>query len=189
MDIVLDNIRKTYGDNVVFDGFSARFPEGRLRCIMGPSGGGKTTLLRLVLGLERPDGGTISGVPEKKAAVFQEDRLCPGASAVENVLLVTGRRKAGEARELLAALGLGDSLDKPARELSGGMRRRAALARAMLADAELLALDEPFKGLDEESRRTAMEILRRYLPGRTTLFVTHDREEAESFDRNILFIP
>ena len=156
---------------------------------MGPSGGGKTTLLRKILGLETPDEGVISGVPERKAAVFQEDRLCPGVSPVENVLLVTGKEKEAEARSLLTELGLGDSLDLPCAELSGGMRRRAAIARALLAEGELLTLDEPFKGLDEQNRRAAAALVLRHRRGRTLLYVTHEREEAALLGGEILQIP
>lgn len=188
-DIVLKDIRKSFADKIVFDGFSAVFPAGEVSGLMGPSGGGKTTLLRLILGLEIPDGGTVSGVPERKAAVFQEDRLCPGVSPVENVLLVTGRSREAEARSLLTELGLGDSLDLPCVSLSGGMRRRAAIARALLADGELLTLDEPFKGLDEENRRIATGLVLRHRRGRTLLYVTHEREEAALLGGKVWHIP
>ena len=178
MDIVLENVSKSFGDKAVLRDFSARFPAGEVTCVMGPSGCGKTTLLRLLLGLERPDSGRIAGVPERKAAVFQEDRLCPGLSLLGNVLLPVDREKPAEARALLTRLGLDESLDVPARELSGGMRRRAALARALLYDAPLLTLDEPFTGLDEASRAAAAEAVREYARGKTVIFVTHIREEA-----------
>lgn len=96
-----------------------------------------------------------------------------------NVRLVTGRSvPEEEIRELLGRLGLEDSLDLPARELSGGMSRRAALCRALLASGELLILDEPFKGLDPETRERAAGLVREYARGRTLLFVTHDSREA-----------
>ena len=188
-DIVLKNITKSFGEKTVFRDFSAVFPGGGVSCLMGPSGGGKTTLLRMILGLETPDSGVITGVPERKAAVFQEDRLCPGVSPVENVLLVTGKEKEGEARSLLTELGLGDSLDLPCCELSGGMRRRAAIARALLAEGELLTLDEPFKGLDEQNRRAAAALVLRYRRGRTLLYVTHERGEAALLGGEVYQIP
>ena len=130
--ILITNLSKSYGETVVFRNFSARLPLGETIVITGVSGGGKTTLLRLILGLETPDGGKIAGVPARRAAVFQEDRLCPQLTALENVLLTAGRKKEREARDILARLGLGESLAVPAAELSGGMRRRVAILRALL---------------------------------------------------------
>lgn len=187
--ILITNLSKSYAETVVFRDFSARLPLGEASVITGVSGGGKTTLLRLVLGLETPDGGEITGVPERRAAVFQEDRLCPQLTALENVLLISGRKKEREARDLLARLGLGESLAVPAAELSGGMRRRCALARALCAEFDLLVLDEPFKGLDETNRRAAMDAVRALSGDKTVLLVTHDAAEAEFFGENRLSIP
>ena len=187
--ILIDHISKSYGETVVFRDFSARLPLGEASVITGVSGGGKTTLLRLILGLEMPDEGAITGVPARRAAVFQEDRLCPQLTALENVLLIAGRKREREARDMLARLGLGESLAVPAAELSGGMRRRCALARALCAKFDLLTLDEPFKGLDEANRRAAMDAVHA-LPGdKTVLLVTHDAAEAEFFGGNRLSVP
>ena len=188
--ISIEHISNSYGETVVFRDFSARLPLGETSVITGVSGGGKTTLLRLILGLETPDEGTITGVPARRAAVFQEDRLCPQLTALENVLLIAGRKREREARDMLVRLGLGESLAVPAAELSGGMRRRCALARALCAEFDLLALDEPFKGLDEANRRAAMDAVRGALSGdKTVLLVTHDAAEAEFFGGNRLSIP
>lgn len=187
--ILIEHISKSYGETVVFRDFSARLPLGETSVITGVSGSGKTTLLRLILGLETPDEGAITGVPARRAAVFQEDRLCPQLTALENVLLIAGRKREREARDTLARLGLGKSLAVPAAELSGGMRRRCALARALCAKFDLLALDEPFKGLDEANRRAAMDAVHA-LPGdKTVLLVTHDAAEAEFFGGNRLSVP
>ena len=177
--ILITNLSKSYGETVVFRNFSARLPLGETTVITGVSGGGKTTLLRLILGLETPDGGEIAGVPARRAAVFQEDRLCPQLTALENVLLAAGRKKEREARDLLARLGLGESLAVPAAELSGGMRRRCALARALCAESDLLVLDEPFKGLDEATLAATLACVDRWLGDRTFLLVTHSPQEAE----------
>ena len=187
--IIIEALSKSYGDKTVFRDFSARFPLGETSVLMGASGGGKTTLLRLLLGLETPDAGRITGVPARCAAVFQEDRLCPQLTVIENVRLIAGRSKEREARGLLAQLGLGESLDVPAAELSGGMRRRCALARALCADYDLLVLDEPFKGLDEANRRAAMDAVLEYSHDKTVLFVTHDAAEAGFFSGNVCSIP
>ena len=189
--ILITNLSKSYGETVVFRDFSARLPLGETTVITGVSGGGKSTLLRLILGLETPDGGEIAGVPARRAAVFQEDRLCPQLTALENVLLTAGRRGRREARDLLARLGLGESLAVPAAELSGGMRRRCALSRALslCAESDLLVLDEPFKGLDEANRRAAMDAVRAVSDDKTVLLVTHDAAEAEFFGGNRLSVP
>lgn len=187
--ILLEHISKCYAETVVFRGFSARLPLRETSVITGVSGGGKTTLLRLILGLETPDKGAITGVPARRAAVFQEDRLCPQLTALENVLLIAGRKREREARDMLVRLGLGESLAVPAAELSGGMRRRCALARALCAEFDLLALDEPFKGLDEANRRAAIDAVRALSGDKTVLLVTHDAAEAEFFGGNRLSIP
>ncbi len=187
--ILLEHISKSYAETVVFRDFSARLPLGETSVITGVSGSGKTTLLRLILGLETPDAGAITGVPARRAAVFQEDRLCPQLTALENVLLASGRKREREARDMLVRLGLGESLAVPAAELSGGMRRRCALARSLCAEFDLLALDEPFKGLDEANRRTAMDAVRTFGGDKTVLLVTHDAAEAEFFGGNRLSIP
>ncbi len=188
-DITLRNVSKRFGDKIVLENFSAVFPAGETSVLMGVSGGGKTTLLRLILGLETPDGGEISGVPAKCAAVFQEDRLCPQLTALGNVLLAAGRKKEREARELLTRLGLAESINTPAADLSGGMRRRTALARALCSEYDLLVLDEPFKGLDDQTRRTAIETVREQTQGKTVLLVTHDPTEAKAFGDKIIQVP
>ena len=179
MAIVTENLTKSYGAKLALPPFSLRVEPGETVCLLGQSGCGKTTLLRLLLGLETPTGGTITGLPEGISAVFQEDRLCPAFSAVANVALALGRRAQREQIvSLLRELGLGDALDKPVRELSGGMQRRVAIARSLLCPAELFLMDEPFKGLDEDTRRQVMDAVLRWTRGRTLLVVTHDPEEA-----------
>ena len=184
--ILITNLSKSYGETVVFRDFSARLPLGETTVITGVSGGGKTTLLRLILGLETPDGGEIAGVPARRAAVFQEDRLCPQLTVLENVLLAAGRKKEREARDLLARLGLGESVAVPAAELSGGMRRRCALARSLCAESDLLVLDEPFKGLDEATRARVIDETKRLCRGKTVLMVTHEAAEAERMGAKIV---
>jgi NitT/TauT family transport system ATP-binding protein len=180
MDIVASNLYKSFGDKLVLQDFSTVFPAGTLTCLMGPSGCGKTTLLRILMGLEKADAGSVTGLPRRLSAVFQEDRLCEGFSAVSNIRLVTGRSiPAALIESHLLALGLGGSPSLPVREFSGGMKRRVALVRAVLARWELLLLDEPFKGLDEDTRRTAAAYLREHTAGRTVIMVTHDPAEVE----------
>ena len=178
-----EHLYKRFGDKPVLENVSLTVPAGAVVCLMAPSGWGKTTLLRCMAGLEKPDSGTVRDVPERIGYVFQEDRLCGHMSAVENVRLATGRRMDTETiRAHLTELGLGGCLAQPAAELSGGQRRRVAIARAVCAGPGLLLLDEPFKGLDGEARRDAASYIRRHAPEATVLCVTHDREDAAALE-------
>lgn len=178
-DVVVRNLTMRYGEQTVLSHFSHRFSAGLAHCVMGPSGCGKTTLLRLIAGLEAPESGEVVGAG-RLAFLFQEDRLIPHLSARKNVALVlTGREADARAEAALEALGLADSMNKPVRELSGGMARRVAIARAVLYESELLLLDEPFQGLDEQTRIQAAAWVRAQTAGRTVLVVTHDRQDAE----------
>ena len=186
-DIILSDITKSFDDKTVLNGVSFTFPAGSTTCIKGSSGCGKTTLLRIIAGLEQKDGGTISGVPEKISYVFQEDRLCEDFSAVSNITAVTGRTLSKEKiREHLSELGLEESAQKPVRELSGRMKRRVAIARAVCYASELLILDEPFKGLDVKLRQSVMDYIKRHADGRTIICVTHDPAEADYMGGNLI---
>ena len=179
MDLILKDISKAYGENKVLEHISLTFPQGSRTCIMAPSGRGKTTLLRVILGLTKPDSGTVTGRPGKIAAVFQEDRLCGNLTVGANLRMACGKSKKNtEMQALLTALGIGETADLPASQLSGGMARRAALARALLTDPELLVLDEPFTGLDAAAREQSAAAIRAYAPGATILLVTHRKEDA-----------
>ena len=170
---------KSFDGKVVLDHVSLTLESGGTACLMAPSGRGKTTLLRCIAGLERPDSGQITDLPERIAYVFQEDRLCDGFSAVDNIRLVTGKALGeGEIRRHLEELGLAGSLDQPVRELSGGMRRRVVISRAVCFGADLLLLDEPFKGLDDEARQQTADYILRHRGTAAILCVTHDREDA-----------
>lgn len=180
MDILLENVYKAYGERQVLAGFTARFPAGSRTALMGPSGVGKTTLARLLMGLEKPDAGRVrvSSAP-RFGCVFQEDRLCEGFSAGDNVALALPRARWGGIDAALLELGLwGDDLQKPVSALSGGQKRRVALARAVEAESSALVLDEAFKGLDEENKQRAYAYIRSRLGARTLLLITHDEGEA-----------
>lgn len=187
MDIVVDKLTKKFGNESVLDRFSATFRKGEITCIMGASGCGKTTLIHLLMGLIEPDSGCITGMPEEKSAVFQEDRLCEEFTAVTNVAMVLGSHPdKGLIRTHLDEIGLQDDRTKPVREYSGGMKRRVALVRAVLAPSKVLFLDEPLKGLDERTKQDVVQYLKRHFDGRTVIMVTHDRTEVDAFDAELI---
>lgn len=189
MEIELRNVSKSYGEKQVLKDFSHTFPRGELTCIMGPSGCGKTTLLSLMLGLEAPDQGEILGLEGlKKSAVFQEDRLCENAGAVSNIRLVNPALTKGETEGMLRELGLSDSLRQPVRTLSGGMKRRVAILRALAADYDVLFCDEPFKGLDQDTKTLVMGYFLRKTQGKTVILVTHDKSEAQALGGGLLLL-
>ena len=150
------NLCKAYGDRPVLENVSFTVGVG-VTALWGPSGVGKTTLLRILLGLEKPDSGELMGTAVRWSAVFQEDRLLEGLDALGNLRFALGTDyEEAKAAAMLTALGLTWETGKPVREWSGGMKRRLALARALLAVSDAVALDEPFTGLDEENRRRAV---------------------------------
>ena len=180
MNLVLEHISKAYGEKTVLKDFSHTFPAGKRTCIMGPSGCGKTTLLRIILGLETPDKGTMTGRPERVSAVFQENRLFEDFSALSNLAAVCHHGDKQVMADHLTELGLGDSLHKPVRTLSGGMKRRVAVARAVMAPGELIVLDEPLTGLDKDTKATVLAYLKRHTQDRTLILVTHDPAERDA---------
>lgn len=173
-------------------------PRGQFVCLLGPSGCGKSTLLRLIAGLDAPDSGAIevqTASAGKVSYVFQEPHLLPWRSALENVMLPlelrgnTDKIRERAARSL-SRVGLGEALEKKPHELSGGMKMRVSLARALVTDPEVLLLDEPFAALDELTRHHLQEDLLRYWQtGKmTVLFVTHSISEAAFLgQRQIVF--
>lgn len=178
--IVLKDVRKVYGDKTVLDGVSLSLEAGRTYCLMAPSGSGKTTLLRVLLGLEGIDGGSIEGVSRGRVAMmFQEDRLCEVLTAVENVALVLPRdARRADVQALLEEVLPSDCMGKPVMQLSGGMRRRVSLVRAMAFPSDAVVLDEPFTGLDAATRRTVIDFVLRHRAGRTLLVATHGQDDA-----------
>lgn len=180
MAIEIRNLCKSFGARAVLKDFSARLPEQGVVEIFGRSGAGKTTLLRILMGLETADSGTISGLSGRRlGAVFQEDRLLPHRSAVENVRFVCG---APEEQILshLSQVGLAEQARERVSRYSGGMKRRVAIVRAVMYPCDLLLLDEPFKGMDEETRDQVAAYIRRECAGRLILLVSHDRDEARA---------
>ena len=191
--ITLRGVTKRFGTQVVLDGLDLDLDDGVVTAVMGPNGSGKTTLARLLLGLSTPDDGTITGVDGRRGAMtFQEDRLCEQLTAVGNVRLVLDHspHSVAAVADELRRVGLdSDALAKPVRDLSGGQRRRVAIVRAVMPAADLVVLDEPFKGLDTDAKGQLMDYVRERCAGRTVLLITHDRAEAERFDARVVNLP
>lgn len=173
-EIRVQNLCKTYGDHVVLHNLSFTAGVGVTR-ILGRSGAGKTTLLRILLGLDQPDSGSLFGTNCRWAAVFQEDRLLGHLDAEDNLRFALGSvYNAAAAKTLLGELGLADVGSKPICEYSGGMKRRLALARALLAPSDALILDEPFTGLDEENRSIALRCILHAAQTKPVLLASHE---------------
>ena len=193
-EIRLEKIYKGYGEALVFEGFSEIFKDGEAVAVMGPSGSGKTTLLRLIMGLEKPDGGEIIGTDKERfACVFQENRLIEHCSAPENLRLVLKKDVPEEAIiEELKSVGIGvsnpEELTKPVSKFSGGMKRRVAIVRAMMAEADTVILDEPFKGLDEELKKEVMGYVEDKIGASRMILVTHDEDEARQLCDRVIRI-
>ena len=200
--LTIQHLTKAYGSVPVWNDVSLELSSGRSYCLMGPSGCGKTTFLRILLGLEQADSGSIlvtypgqstsitlaaSPLCGAMSAVFQEDRLCEEFSPLHNVMLTADRhlnrrQVYGELCRLLPE----ESVLRPVSTLSGGMKRRVAILRAMLAPSSAILMDEPFTGLDEENRARCQALLRRAGEEKPVLLVTHDPADAQALDAAVV---
>jgi len=180
-------VSKRYGDNQVLKDFSIEVPKGSICCIMGESGVGKTTLLRIVMGLEKPDSGMLEGAG-KISAVFQEDRLVDWLTTAENIRLVMRGKVHYGVKEHLRQLLPPQCINRSAKELSGGMKRRAAVVRAMMSDCDTICMDEPFTGLDDDNRALVREYITEHQNGRTILLVTHSIDDAKALKAQICLL-
>lgn len=184
-----NNVSKNFGNLNVLKNFSCDLSDNETHIVMGASGCGKTTFLRLLLDLEQPDEGTINGLDGKSmAAVFQENRLCENLSVLTNILLphtkkdtISRNKIASEVTVMLEKVGLLNLESQKVTELSGGMKRRVALLRAVMADCDTVVFDEPLKGLDIETKKHTMEALAPRLKGKTVIWITHDKSDCNYF--------
>jgi len=176
MDIQIKDLSHRFGEKLIFNHYDLTLQDGGLYGLTAPSGRGKTTLLRILMGFLAPDAGTTSqGV--RYSAVFQTDRLLPGRSAVDQLLFVCGGKKDREAAaRFLSGLLPENSLHQPVGELSGGMQRRVAIARALWAESDCVLMDEPFTGLDEATLHQTVDFILANRQGRTLLLSTHQKE-------------
>ena len=174
------NISKSYGEDAVLKDVSLSIPDGSTVLISGVSGRGKTTLLNIMMGIIKADSGEVVGVPENISAVFQENRL-PADFLPRTCVRMTAPKTVS--RDMinahLAELGLGEHLEKPVKELSGGQQRRVAIARAVLSESKAIFMDEPFNGLDRETKIRTIEYIKKYTRGKTLIVVSHAAEDAE----------
>ena len=179
----------SFGEKAVLRDCDLRLPAGARLALMGPSGCGKTTLLRVALGLQPPDAGTVDNRFRRTAAVFQEPRLLPWRTALENVNLVLSDTPStfGTARHWLERLELADAAALYPGELSGGMQQRLALARALAAEPDLLVLDEPFRALDDALRARVLQTVNEACPGAALLLATHSEDEAAALGCTVLY--
>lgn len=184
MDILMEKINKSYGDKEVLRDFTTKFEEGTVTFITGESGIGKTSIIRILMGLEGYQSGSIRGLEGKEiSVVFQDDCLCDKLSLDKNLRMVLDGQQGKEQDldRLLDIFGLEGYRYKRVAELSGGMKRRLAILRAILYPHNLMILDEPFKGLDEENKKLVMGQLAKGLVDKTAIIVTHDKTEIDFF--------
>ncbi len=179
----IQSVTKSFGDQIIFENFSFDFPMTGLFCLTGESGKGKTTLLRMIAGLDKEYSGSMTNLPTV-SYLFQDKRLFPTLSTLDNLMIIT--RESGSAREqflqkakdMLRTLNIFDEdfKKKPA-QLSGGMQQRVAIARALLFDAPVLLLDEPSKELDEQNKNILRDLITKEAEKRLVIVVSHHEDD------------
>ena len=186
--LTLENLSKSYNGRAILSSLSYCFPAKGQILLMAPSGAGKTTLLRLICGLEKPDGGKVTLDCKRLSVAFQEPRLAPWLTVLENVMLVLPNSADSEetARQCLAALELEPAANQYPAALSGGMKNRVSLARALAFGGDLLLLDEPFAGLDEGLKARIAPTIRAANQEGLTITVSHNKDDAALLGANIL---
>ena len=185
--VELKNVCLSFDGAHVLKNINLRIEDGERVAVMGPSGRGKTSLLRVIAGIQKPDSGEVINTAKKTAYMFQEPRLLPWYSAMESVAFtIEGEDSNRIALQWLDKFGLSAYAGKKPDELSAGMRQRVALARALAPQADLVILDEPFKAIDALAREKAIQVVSSGVEGATLVLVTHRRENAEALGCRIL---
>lgn len=173
----VENIKLGFNGNKIFNGFSFDFPEGKCTAVVGRSGCGKTTLLKIIAGFEKNYTGDISGFDGRKSYVFQENRLIENISVTDNILCVAPDKT--KAEYYLKKTGLYEFRNKKAGKLSGGMKRKLSLARCLAYGGEIYIMDEPLRELDDETLSDMMKLLKEETYGKTLIFAVHDERQIE----------
>ncbi len=196
MSLHIINLHKSYDDLLLFSNFNLDFAEGEITCILGPSGGGKTTLLNIIAGLVEPNGGNLVGFNGKVLSyIFQDPRLLPWKTVQENIEFVLTDAYEQTQRQTIASRFIklveltGFASYYPS-QLSGGMRQRVAIARAFAYPSDLILMDEPLKGLDVKLKMNLLKAFSRIWQAdkRTVIFVTHDVDEALMLGNTIIVL-
>lgn len=187
-NITFSGVSKSYDEKPVLKDFSFDFKDGKRYSVSAPSGGGKTTLLRLLSGLEPADSGEISTGGARFSFCFQQDILFENLNAEQNIIASLPRNAVTreKVKDMICRILPLDQLSKPVKEFSGGMRRRVSVVRALLAAYDVLLLDEPFAGLDNETAVTLCNLIDESLDGRTLIIATHDNFSAEILKTEIV---
>lgn len=186
-DIIIKNLNKSFGEKIVIKNYSDIIKAQKVNFIIAKSGAGKTTLVKIMMGLEKADSGYISNMNNIKiSAVFQEDRLCEKLDAVANIRLINPENSKEYILKKLEEFGLKDINGKKIENLSGGMKRRVSILRAILAKFDIIFFDEPFQGLDYDTKINTINQINKHIKGKTAIIITHDPTDIEFFDYNIL---
>lgn len=187
--MTLCNITKKFGNNTVFSDFSLEVADKGITAIKGASGCGKTTFLRIISGLDKKYSGTVNiGNIKRISYVFQEPRLLENSTALENVSLVLSNTEEAEktAEEWLIKVGLGSDIYTYPSEMSGGMKQRVSIARALAFDGDILLLDEAFNGIDSDRAKDIMDIVKEFARNKPVIFVSHSDEQIEYLKAKVI---
>ncbi len=190
MELKVNHLSKSFGTLKVFMQLNLSLQSGPIYCLMGPSGSGKTTFFRILLGLEQADSGFVEGLHGTRAsAVFQENRLCESFTPVDNItMVIPGRssRSRKQARGELLRLLPEEALSRPVSTLSGGMKRRVAIVRALSVPCDMILMDEPFTGLDENTKLTVIQYIKEKTRDKLVIISTHQEEDISLLNGTLM---